>query len=27
MKTVSEAVGFSLHFDYEANQWVAEINL
>jgi len=27
MKTVSELLGFSLHFDYEANQWLAEINL
>jgi acetyltransferase len=27
MKTVSEQVGFSLHFDREADEWLAEINL
>lgn len=27
MKTVSEQVGFSLHFDGEADEWLAEINL
>ena len=27
MKTVSEQVGFSLHFAREADEWLAEINL
>jgi hypothetical protein len=27
MKTVSEQVGFSLHFDRDADEWLAEINL
>ena len=27
MKSVSEQVGFSLHFDREADEWFAEINL
>jgi hypothetical protein len=27
MKTVSEQVGFSMHFDHEADEWFAEINL
>jgi acetyltransferase len=27
MKAVSEQVGFSLHFDREADEWLAEINL
>jgi hypothetical protein len=27
MKTVSEQVGFSLHFDREADEWLAEIAL
>jgi hypothetical protein len=27
MKIVSEQVGFSLHFDHEADEWLADITL